>query len=132
MEFLALKWFAFSSLMKHLTQGRHSPAIPANSCDSCEFLQKFLHFAVVSGIQLSFSTNLFDIYILIIYLKVLIFIFLLFHFIFCYRNLNFRNCTFFWKKVGLRNFVNFFFIFFANTILFCILTYKDIHMWKCI
>ena len=35
------------------------PAIPVNSC---KFLQKFMHFAVVAGIQLSFfSDKLFDI-----------------------------------------------------------------------
>ena len=106
-------------------QGCHSPAIPAiptNSCDSCKFLRflqipanscknscKFLHFAVVAGIQLSFSTNLFDISILIIYLKVLICIFYYFISFPVIKIGNFEILIFFRKKVGLRKIFNFFF-----------------------
>ena len=103
--------------------------IPANSCkNSC----KFLHFAVVAGIQLSFSTNLFDIYILIIYLKVLICIFYYLISFPVIKNGNFEILNFFEKMLDLENFSTFFFnfFFFAKSILFCILTYKDVPMWK--
>ena len=106
----------------NILQGCHSPAIPANSCDSCKFLRflqipanscknscKFLHFAVVAGIQLSFSTNLFDIYILIIYLKVLICIFYYFISYSTIKIGNFEILNFFWKKLDLKNFSTFFF-----------------------
>ena len=80
--------------------------IPANSCkNSC----KFLHFAVVAGIQLSFSTNLFDIYILIIYLKVLICIFYYLISFPVIKNGNFEILNFFEKMLDLENFSTFFF-----------------------
>ena len=110
-------------------QGCHSPAIPASSCDSCKFLRflqipanscknscKFLHFAVVAGIQLSFSTNLFDIYILIIYLKVLICIFYYLISFPVIKNGNFEILNFFEKMLDLENFSTFYFL---NFFFFC-------------
>ena len=126
----------------HRRQGSHCPAIPANSCNSCKFLQipaipanscknscKFLHFAVVAGIQLSVFTNLFDIYILIIYLKVLICIFYCLISFSVMKIGKFEILNFFEKKLDLENFSTYFFEkkkFFCKVNFFCILTYKDV------
>ena len=108
-SFVHLWFLALGGRGATLLQFLQVPVIPANSCDSCKNSCKFLHFAVVAGIQLSFSTNLFDIYILIIYLKVLI---CMFYYLISFpviKNGNFEILNFFEKMLDLENFSTFFF-----------------------